>query len=255
MADQQRWFKLWCAAPSDDALQALPGRLRWAWAALGCHTKVHGTRGRVTIHPDNAALAAQMDVPLADLKVVISGLPNVSIEEGKNRHGSFIVTWKNWTKYQVDSTQAQRAKTSRSKRRREERRRDLSFLTEALPLVADANGAGPQRPGDEPGGGAAWPDGLAEVQAELVTLQAPAAFADVRYWQRIDAWLGPADSGVAYLAELARYLAWHDSLPAGRRQKNLKLGFRNWLTKAERDAHERARRETQDAQKARPRRP
>jgi hypothetical protein len=62
-----------------------------------------------------------------------SGLPvplvrgGASFEEWCARHGDFTVTWKNWTKFQRDSTQAQRAKASRSKRRGEERRGEESI--------------------------------------------------------------------------------------------------------------------------------
>jgi len=56
MADQKRWFKLWCSAPSDDDLLALSPDLRWAWAVLGCYTKEHGTRGRVKVSASAAAM-------------------------------------------------------------------------------------------------------------------------------------------------------------------------------------------------------
>jgi hypothetical protein len=112
MADQKRWFKLWCSAPSDDALLELSPELRWAWAVLGCYTKEHGTKGRVVISESNMVLKAQMGVGLSALKEIISVLPNIHIEEGKNRNGKFTVTWHNWNKYQA----------LRSKRRGEEKR-------------------------------------------------------------------------------------------------------------------------------------
>jgi hypothetical protein len=125
MAEQHRWFKLWYSALTDDHLQDLPPALRWAWAALGAHTKVHGDkRGRVAISPQNAALAGAMGVTTSDLKSVILQLPNVHVEEGRNRHDHFIVTWDNWYQYQVDSTATQRQQTSRSKRREEKNRED-----------------------------------------------------------------------------------------------------------------------------------
>jgi uncharacterized phage protein (TIGR02220 family) len=120
MADQARWFKLWCSAPGDDTLQNLAPALRWAWVAFGAHTKLHGTRGHILVSPSNAVLAAEMGVPVDALKPTIAVLPHVQIEEGTNRHGSFTVTWNNWTKYQEDSTQAERQRASRAKRRREE---------------------------------------------------------------------------------------------------------------------------------------
>lgn len=123
MADQKRWFKLWCSAPSDDDLQHLPPHLRWAWAALGCYTKLHGTRGRLLVNPTNAVLAAEMAVPLDSLFQVIKQLPHVRIEEGFSANGTIAVTWDNWQKYQEDSTVAERVARLRSKRRGEENKK------------------------------------------------------------------------------------------------------------------------------------
>jgi hypothetical protein len=125
LADQQRWFKLWVSVLTDDALQALPPAERWAWAALGAHTKQSGTKGRITISLQNAALAGAMGVTVEDLHNVMLRLPHMRVERVENRHDEVIVTWDNWIKYQIDSTQAQRAKTSRSKKRREEKREEV----------------------------------------------------------------------------------------------------------------------------------
>lgn len=126
MADQARWFKFWCSAPSDDDLQALPVPDRWAWVVFGAYTKLHGTGGRVSVSPSNMALAGEMGVTVADLLSCIKRLPHMSVQESENRHGTITVTWHNWTKYQEDSTQAERAKASRSKKRREEIRRETA---------------------------------------------------------------------------------------------------------------------------------
>jgi uncharacterized phage protein (TIGR02220 family) len=69
-------------------------------------------------------LAAEMGLACCDMICVIKTFPHIVIEEVKNRHGEFTVTWQNWVKYQEDSTQAERAKASRSKRRGEEKRRE-----------------------------------------------------------------------------------------------------------------------------------
>jgi hypothetical protein len=59
-----------------------------------------------------------------------SGLPlprsrgGIVFAEWCERHDAFAVTLKNWTKFQVDTTQAQRQQASRSKKRREEMRRE-----------------------------------------------------------------------------------------------------------------------------------
>ena len=124
MADQGRWFKLWCSVLLDDHLQALPPATRWAWAALGCYLKQHGTSGSASINCHNQALAAAMGVPASELIVTLFSLPHVRVEEDKKRNGAHVVTMENWRKYQVDSTVAERVKALRSKRRGEEKRRE-----------------------------------------------------------------------------------------------------------------------------------
>jgi hypothetical protein len=126
MADQQRWFKLWTTAPGDDAIQALPPAVRWAWAALGCYVKAHGTRGRVVIRASNTVLAAEMGVPPEALIEVIKTLPHVTTErafsDAKSDNGEFTVTWQNWSQYQEDTTVYERVRRLRSKKRGEEKR-------------------------------------------------------------------------------------------------------------------------------------
>ena len=122
MADQGRWFKLWVSAPGDPSLQGLSPSLRWAWATLGCYTKLHGTNGQLVLNGSNPVLAAEMGIDPDALLVTIRMLPHVRVEEGKPRHGLNTVTWDNWHKYQEDTTMAERQRRSRSKRRREEKR-------------------------------------------------------------------------------------------------------------------------------------
>jgi hypothetical protein len=122
MADQKRWWKMWVSILTDDAILALPLDDRWRWVALGCYMTAHGDRGRVNISPTSPALAFIFDVPKTEVLGVLKRLPNVVIEEGKNRDANIVVTFRNWHKYQIDSTAAFRMKTLRLKRRGEERR-------------------------------------------------------------------------------------------------------------------------------------
>lgn len=157
MGDQQKWFKFWCSAPSDDDIQALPPETRWAWAAFGTYTKLHGTNGVIKVRRTNHVLAAQMGVATADLIKTIALLPHVyagtapvnfphgnkklpvcagefvrcgsvesggvarggryPLEEWCARNGEIIVTWCNWQKYQGDSTVADRQKKFRERNR------------------------------------------------------------------------------------------------------------------------------------------
>ena len=122
VADQKRWFKLWCTAPGDDHLQRLSVADRWAWAVLGTYTKAHGTRGSVVVSDSNAALAAEMGVPVTELVATVCRLPHVHVSTNgqKAANGEITVTWENWQKYQEDSTVAERVTRLRSKRRGEE---------------------------------------------------------------------------------------------------------------------------------------
>jgi hypothetical protein len=115
---------------------------------------------------------------------------------------------------------------------------------EVLPLLGEADAS----PEPEPQVPAVpvlveWPPGLVSIREQLGGLSAPPEFQDPPYWQRIDDWLGPEDSGVAYMAEFKKFLAWHDALPKTRRKKNLRHAFRNWLAKAESWSEQRAQRQ------------
>jgi hypothetical protein len=235
MADQGRWFKLWCTAPADDSIQELPPALRWAWVAFGCYTKAHGTHGRVQVSPTNAVLAAEMGVPTLALIDTINVLPHVRVEEGTSDNGTRTVTWQNWSKYQEDSTVYERVKRLRSKRRRDEKRREEM---RDPPSVL--------RTGDPPS--TDWPETLREVREYLVGHHVPPQLHDPAYWRRIDDWLGAPDSGVGYLDELAKYLAWLAAQPRQRGHVDLKRGFRNWLAKSQYWSERRAQTEAQRRQ-------
>ena len=99
-------------------------------------TKLHGEHGVITISHSNSVLAAQMAIPLDQLKSTIEQLPHISVQDVQNSHGEFTVTWRNWVKYQEDSTQAAR-QMSRRKRRGEERRSEENKIKNAAkPLDA-----------------------------------------------------------------------------------------------------------------------
>lgn len=138
MSDQKRWFKLWYSACSDDGLIALPPELRWAWAVLGAHTKIHGTEGVVSISSKNHVLAAMMGVTVDTLIDTITSLPHIHVEEGQNHNGEFTVTWDNWIFYQEDSTVAERQKKWRELHRnglRGEERRGEENKKRIPPIV------------------------------------------------------------------------------------------------------------------------
>jgi hypothetical protein len=95
---------------------------------------------------------------------------------------------------------------------------------------------------------------VADVYDRLVAIQAPPTLLDPEYWLRIHEWLGPEDSGVAYLPELDKYLAWVAGLPKRQQRRDHRRGFRNWLSKAERWAVQEKQRHAQGQAQAKVRR-
>lgn len=235
MADQKRWFKVWTSLAVD--LDHESNDVIGAWTRLGCRTALVGTSGAVTFTGWDH-LARFWNVTVERAKELAHALPSVLIEEGKTRHDALSVTFKNWKKYQEDSTQAERQKASRSKRRGEEIRRDKTRLS---PLHTES-------PSVE------WPESVADVRTRLLAIEAPPTLLDPEFWVRIHEWLGPDDSGVAYLVELDKYLAWISGLPKGQQRRDHRRGFRNWLSKAERWAIQERQRHAQGQTQAKFRR-
>jgi hypothetical protein len=120
MADQGRWFKVWTSILDDPHVQELALEDIGRWVLLGAMTKLVGTRGVLTLRGVRR-LSEVLRCPQTELKRVIERFPNVSFEEGTKRDGEFTVTFKNWQKYQVDTTGGQRMKALRSKRRRDKK--------------------------------------------------------------------------------------------------------------------------------------
>ena len=102
----------------------LPDDTIGKWTRLGCRIALVGERGTVEFD-DQEHLARFLRVTVPELDMIAQRVPGIVIETPENRHGKLTVTMKNWTKYQEDSTQAARAKASRSKRRGEEIRREV----------------------------------------------------------------------------------------------------------------------------------
>lgn len=130
MADQLRWFKVWTTLLID--MDNLPDEAIGRWTRLGCRTAAVGTNG-TTVFASRGHLAAFLKVSEHCLEDALNMLPNVRVEEGKNRDGSLAVTFNKWHKYQSDSTAAQRMRSLRSKRRGEEIREE-EIRKETTPL-------------------------------------------------------------------------------------------------------------------------
>jgi hypothetical protein len=134
VADQGRWFKVWVSILDDLDFQDLSLEDIGRWTLLGALTKLVGDRGHLPIKGPGRKLCEVLRVDtLDDVKACIARLPNVSFEEGNHDYGARTVTWRNWHKYQVDSTAYERVKRLRSKRRRDEKRRDEKRGDEKTP--------------------------------------------------------------------------------------------------------------------------
>lgn len=136
MADQGKWFKLWCSAIHDQELQNLELE-DWArWAMLGAYIKANGKDGKITFSHPYRALLNLFRVPTIEAaKLVLNRLPNCGVGEREvtvstetNTTVSLEVEYKNWFKYQGDFS-SDRVRRFRDKKRhdetaQEERRRD-----------------------------------------------------------------------------------------------------------------------------------
>lgn len=137
MADLKRWFKVWTSVLVD--MDNLPAEAIGHWVRLGARIALVGTKG--TVRFDNAHHAARFfQVHPEKVRHVVNMLPGVCLEEGETVNGGFAVTMKNWSKYQEDSTIAQRVQRLRSKRRGEEKRGEETRREEKHPPVVPPQG-------------------------------------------------------------------------------------------------------------------
>ena len=125
MADQKKWFKVWASIVGDDCFMNLSMESIGRWTLLGAFICQHGTNGKILIKPPSTFLLSLFQVGTLDqLKMVFNVLPNVHLDPPINDNGDFFVTIKNWRKYQVDSTIAERVNSLRRKKRGEEKRKE-----------------------------------------------------------------------------------------------------------------------------------
>jgi hypothetical protein len=223
MADVKRWFKVWTAILDDPHHGDLSLEDVGRWTRLGAMTALAGRGGRLVVTPPAKRLLQVLEVDtVAVAKVVISRLPNVLIEEGKSDNGSFTVTWKNWTKYQADSTVYARVKRLRYKRREEKKREEEKRREESVALSPTL------APGQEPV--------EFKVNDEIKTAlrQAPRLGAIPRLWSA-DFWRAQvrANIGVDFAPEILKAEAWMAANPHKAPRKDLARFLHNWLARAD----------------------
>lgn len=123
MADQGRWFKLWCSSLNDIDIENLSLEDYARWVKLALLVKQQGDAG--TLHISSPAFSLQNIFRVTSFEEALKcvrHMPNVVSEEIKSRREndashvtSVIVTFKNWRKYQHDSS----AERMRRKRKRD----------------------------------------------------------------------------------------------------------------------------------------
>ncbi|MFI5420686.1 MAG: hypothetical protein ACHQ1H_06930 [Nitrososphaerales archaeon] len=110
MADQGKWFKLWCSSLDDQCLEDLSIHDWFCWVRLGAYIKKQGKDGTLTIVSPARALVNLFRVStFDDVIATIKRLPNCTL-----RRSDFTVSpetlstvsyefeFKNWFKYQHD---------------------------------------------------------------------------------------------------------------------------------------------------------
>lgn len=155
MADQGKWFKLWCSSLGDDGLENLELD-DWArWVRLGTYMKLHGTDGQITVQePARALLNLFRVAKFNDLKIIVDRFPNVQMRRADftvstetNTTVSWTIEFQNWFKYQGDFS-SDRVKNFRlrkraretaqeEKRRRREETRQEESKSPALSAVSE----------------------------------------------------------------------------------------------------------------------
>lgn len=132
MADQGKWFKLWCGARRDEKLAALSKEDFANWCLLGTYLKEHGSDGMICLAKPAIGLTRHMELhTYEELLEVLKRMPSCAVEERHNENVSplrfLTVSWINWLKYQGDLSTPRvrqlRDKMKRSKRRGEENKK------------------------------------------------------------------------------------------------------------------------------------
>lgn len=132
MADNGRWFKLWCSAACDPDLANLDIADFGRWAKFGAYIKEHGTDGSVTLKEPSKIVTAMLQLPtLNDVILCLQKIKNVTVSPVTDTPVSFLIKYENWFKYQGDFStnrvqkfRAKKRKNETPKKRGEEKRRE-----------------------------------------------------------------------------------------------------------------------------------
>lgn len=124
MADQGRWFKVWTSIVDDDDFEEMSLQDIGRWVLLGAHLKLRGQQGRILIPYPATHLQKLFRVPsYSELITILHKMHGVNVHENVNGTNivNIFIEMPNWSKYQHDSTVAERVKRHRVKRSQKRR--------------------------------------------------------------------------------------------------------------------------------------
>lgn len=132
MADNGRWFKLWCQSLDDPDLDSLDIADFGRWAKFGTYLKEHGNNGQIIIKFPARTLCAYLQIKDFDMLFLsLQKFPNCIVSHETVASVSLNVEWRNWHKYQGDIStsrvkkfRAKNAQNETLKKRREEKRKE-----------------------------------------------------------------------------------------------------------------------------------
>lgn len=132
MADQGKWFKLYCGWDDDPHIDSLSEQDQLRWVKFGTYMKEHGTHGTITIISPSRTLQNKFRVAsFDDVVSVLKRLPNLCVGEKQystvSDETNVTVSFSNWRKYQEDLSTHRVRKfraNETAKKRGEEKRRE-----------------------------------------------------------------------------------------------------------------------------------
>jgi len=252
MADNGRWFKLWCSCVGDPDLDNLSIADFGRWAKLGAIIKEHGSEGKLTVSPPARSLCATLQLETFDALVqCVSAFPhvtmrreNTSVSPETSLFVSFVIEYDNWAKYQGDFStyrvrqfREKNANMKRSKRRGEEnKKRGEKELLSVLP-AAPSNGF------------SSWPSEWKPILDRIYSVPILTTYkhwlSDLSWWKTLDELFSSCPKPLdGLLLEASAYIVTEGYRP--RTGKALRLKLRNCMEFSAR----RAERENQEHKRA-----
>ena len=125
MADNKRWFKVWTSLLTDPDFDDIHNPVIGAWLRLGAVVALHGESGKITMSKTQLLKRIHMQSATEiEAQNMLNELSRLHVKVDNSCNGTCIVTFKNWHKYQVDSSAERVAKYRNSVTVQEEKRRE-----------------------------------------------------------------------------------------------------------------------------------